>query len=117
MMARTKTTATLTIVGDCDLPTDVKIAFYRIAQEALNNMVKHSRASQARINLENDGTQITLRVADDGCGFDARDKGRHGLGIGIINDRGQEIGAELLISSQIDSGTEIYLAWREPNQQ
>jgi two-component sensor histidine kinase len=57
--------------GPClDLPTDVRIAFYRIAQEALNNIAKHSSAAAASVRLEC-ADVVTLTVEDDGVGFDS----------------------------------------------
>jgi PAS domain S-box-containing protein len=52
------------------LPSEVQIAFYRIAQEALNNITKYARARSAHVQLRRNGAQTILRVHDDGIGFD-----------------------------------------------
>jgi two-component system, NarL family, sensor kinase len=57
-------------VDDCQLPEHVEIALYRIAQEALQNVVKHAHTSRATLELHQTGTQIWLRVSDSGGGFD-----------------------------------------------
>jgi PAS domain S-box-containing protein len=109
-LARTRTVITTTVVGDCTIPTSVKVALYRIAQEALNNVVKHARARHARVNLDADGERVTLRISDDGCGFDPV-AASQGLGLGIVRDRAGHIDARLHINSQPDQGTEVLVVW------
>ncbi|NIV40727.1 MAG: sensor histidine kinase, partial [Anaerolineae bacterium] len=70
MRNRTRMPVTTTLVGDSALPADVQIALYRIAQEALNNITKHARATQARLSLHCEPALVRLRVSDDGLGFD-----------------------------------------------
>ena len=50
-------------------PHDAATNLYRIVQESLNNILKHSRAKNARITLERDVHEVQLRIEDDGCGF------------------------------------------------
>ena len=57
-------------IDECQLPEHVEIAPYRIAQEALQNVVKHAGASQAPLELHQAGPQVWLRVSDSGRGFD-----------------------------------------------
>jgi PAS domain S-box-containing protein len=116
MMARTNTSISTTIVGDCIMPVDVKLALYRITQEALNNVAKHAQASHASINLQDDGSQISLRIRDDGRGFDPGDAKSHGLGIGIMKARVEDIGAELSITTERDQGTEVFVQWSSEGQ-
>jgi two-component system nitrate/nitrite sensor histidine kinase NarX len=111
MMSRTQTVVSTTVVGDCSVPTEVKIALYRIAQEALNNVVNHARAHQATVSLHDDGRQITLHISDDGCGFDAQVVHPERMGIGIMHERARAIGATLNITSQPKLGTEILVEW------
>jgi PAS domain S-box-containing protein len=111
MMVRTQTVVTTTVVGDCSMPTEVKIALYRITQEALNNVVKHAKARQARVNLDADGEKITLRISDNGCGFYPEMLQSHGLGFGIMRDRARDIDAPLCINSQPNQGTEVLIVW------
>ena len=111
MMARTQTVVTTTVVGDPSMPTEVKIALYRITQEALNNVVKHAKASQARVNLEAGGEKITLRISDNGRGFDLEVMELHGMGVGFMRERAGDIDAQLFINSQPDQGTEVLIVW------
>jgi signal transduction histidine kinase len=108
--------------GAPDLPRDVHVALYRIAQEALNNIIKHARASRATVSLccvpcghPGDGRQqVTLSVTDDGCGFNPGCTPPDHMGLGIIRERAERIGAELEIDSQPGGGTEVMVRWRGP---
>jgi ligand-binding sensor domain-containing protein/signal transduction histidine kinase len=105
--------------NDQPLPPDVHVALYRIAQEALNNMVKHSRASQAEVSLRTttgplDSERVVeLQVRDDGRGFDPENVAADHLGLGIMRERAEAIGAQLQIESAIGQGTQISVVWRE----
>jgi signal transduction histidine kinase len=96
-------------------PADVNVALYRIAQEALNNVVKHAGASHARITLtssDGDGDEVLcLVVADDGCGFDPHDTRSGRLGLGIMTERAESIGAHLDIDSARGQGTRVTVVW------
>jgi signal transduction histidine kinase len=104
------------------LPPDVQVTFYRVAQEALNNAVKHAEASQLTLSLQAsppvsrqqpDGWQgrVVLRVSDNGQGFETEQTHLHHLGLGIMRERARAVGANLTIQSQPDQGTEVILAW------
>ena len=87
---------TTTIVGDCPLPKPVQAAMYRIAQEALNNIYKHARASWATIHLHCQASgAVVLRVSDDGKGMNLQNMGAHQLGLCIMRERAEEIGRPL----------------------
>ena len=112
----------VTVKVDCESrpPTDVHVALYRIAQEALNNVVKHARASHVLVTVQcaaaeaeadTDRQRIELHVGDDGCGFDPRDIPPDRLGLGIIRERAQDIGSELTIESQPGEGTKVTVVW------
>jgi signal transduction histidine kinase len=107
MMARANTSISTTLLGDCEIPTEVKIALYRITQEALNNVVKHSQARHAKIKLESDCEKIILRISDDGIGFEPENPQFHGMGISNMNSRAKDIEASLTITSQPGKGTEV----------
>lgn len=80
---------------------------YRIAQESLNNAVKHARASRVIIRLAQvDGT-ITLEISDDGPGLPKSGAKRRGLGLGVMQHRASVIGATLTISSKRGEGVTI----------
>jgi len=67
---RARVPVTVEVEGECSLPAEVKVALYRIAQEALNNVAKHAGASQASVSLRCQAEQVVLCVSDDGRGFD-----------------------------------------------
>jgi signal transduction histidine kinase len=107
MVARTRMPVTTTVVGECDPPDEVKLALYRIVQEALNNVIKHAEAGRAIVRLECTGEQIILSINDDGRGFDPLAVTPHQLGLGIMRERAQTIGAAFTLASEPDRGTEI----------
>lgn len=90
----------------------MQIALYRIAQETINNIRKHARASQAWINLKCDRDRLTLRIIDNGQGFDLATSQAHQLGLKIMRERAEAIGADLTIESQPDQGTEVRVIWQ-----
>jgi signal transduction histidine kinase len=94
------------------LPVDVKVALYRIAQESLNNVAKHAGATQATVSLQFWPDRVTLRIRDDGSGFDLESLPPESLGLGIMRERSEAIGAELVIDSQVGQGTEIEIEWK-----
>jgi signal transduction histidine kinase len=112
----------LTIEGECSVQPDVHVALYRIAQEALNNVVKHARAHEVRVGLRcippvpgPEGSQrLELRVCDDGRGFDPERVSQDHLGLGIMRERAEAIGAALSIESQPDGGTQVAAVWEPP---
>jgi PAS domain S-box-containing protein len=111
MMGRTRMPVTANVVGDCTLPGDVRVALYRIAQEALNNISKHARASEAELDLHCESGQARLKVCDNGLGFDADRVRAHQLGLEIMRERAQDIGAKLNIVSRPGHGTRVEVVW------
>jgi PAS domain S-box-containing protein len=99
------------IEGHNTLPPEVKIALYRIAQEALNNVAKHSAASQANVSLNYFPSEVRMTIRDNGKGFDAQDIQAQSLGVGIMKERAREINARLSIESQPGQGTIITVQW------
>jgi signal transduction histidine kinase len=116
MAARTRMPVTTTVVGECHPPAEIKLALYRIAQEALNNVVKHARAGRAIVRLECTEEGITLSISDDGCGFDPDAVAPHQLGLGIMRERAEAINAAFTITSQPGHGTDITVTWEEARQ-
>ena len=90
------------------LPKDVALCLFRVAQEALANVAKHSGTKSAQVDLSAMEDGITLRISDQGSGFDP-DLGSSGAGIGLIgmSERLRLIGGRLSINSQFSQGTEI----------
>ena len=104
----------LETTGDCEhLPPRVEQDLYAIAQEALNNIAKHAKASQVDIDLKHDGTAIELRIHDDGQGFDPeRNTSEHGhYGLNMMRERAEAAGVRLMITSQPGHGTELIMHW------
>jgi signal transduction histidine kinase len=97
------------------LEPELKIALYRIAQEALNNVAKHAAAAQASVLLHCEPARVVLTVCDDGQGFDPASIPPNHLGVGIMRERAQTIGAELTIDSRPGQGTQIRVVWGAPS--
>lgn len=91
------------------LPPHVQIAFYRIAQEALANVVRHARARCAEISLERDGQCARLKIRDDGCGFDVAHVRSGHYGLANIRGRAADLGATCSIESRPGRGTTIII--------
>ena len=102
---------TTTIKGDQPLSNEVKLVFYRIAQEALNNIIRHAQATQVSMKLYNDAQTTVLQIRDHGCGFDPNTIPPGHLGIAIMKERAELIGATFYLESSIQEGTEIVLSW------
>ncbi len=104
---------TCTIEGDRILPTEAQIALYRIAQEALNNIVKHAKASQIEVKLQGQPEGVVVRIHDNGSGFDPHAIPPDHLGVSIMRERALSIGATMVLTSQPGQGTEVLVAWAE----
>ena len=91
-----------------NLPNDVTLCVFRIAQEALRNCTKHSGAPMACVMLENTGEEIRLCVSDDGCGFEPESEAmKSGLGFTSMRERLRTVGGEMQIHSRPMQGTVI----------
>jgi signal transduction histidine kinase len=100
----------LLVEGEVNLPAAVEEGLYRVAQEALNNALKHARATSVTVTVHTAGERAELTVADDGRGFDpeaVHDRG--GLGLVGIRERAQRLGGALTIESAPDRGTRVSL--------
>jgi PAS domain S-box-containing protein len=90
------------------IPKDVTLCLFRIAQEALRNVVKHSGAVEAKVELSGDGDRIELCISDSGAGFSTESaKGIAGLGLISMRERLRLVGGYLSIESQPSHGTRI----------
>lgn len=106
-------TVSLTINGEERNARGAEQAIYRIAQEALNNVVKHAGACSVDIRLDLQSDCIRLVVADDGAGFDPTglvESGGQHLGLIGMRERAHELGGDLDLRSQPGRGTEVILA-------
>lgn len=104
---------TLEVEGERDIALEVKIAVYRIVQEALNNMAKHAEATEAGVNIWLAKDRLALWINDNGCGFDLAQVPSDHLGLKIMKERARSIGAQLRVESAPGRGTQITLLWRE----
>ncbi|WP_433295268.1 GAF domain-containing protein [Pseudonocardia sp. CA-142604] len=104
------------ILGDERLPEHVEIALYRIAQEALQNVQKHARATRVELRFAVREGTVRLEVSDDGCGFDtgvggfeARDPQPEASGYGMrsMAERAELVGGTLTVRSRPGSGTTV----------
>jgi signal transduction histidine kinase len=89
------------------VPKDVSLCLFRIAQEALSNVVKHSGAAGAQVELTHHGDQIDLCISDPGAGFDPAFAKRDGLGLISMRERLRLVGGHLSIESEVSHGTRI----------
>ncbi len=102
----------LNVQGRCELAPDVKVVFYRIAQEALNNIIKHAGATQAFISLRClDDDKVVLQILDDGHGFHPGAVEEGHFGLRIMEERAASIHATFVIDTQPEQGTEITVFW------
>jgi PAS domain S-box-containing protein len=94
---------------DAPLPRVLEIAVYRIAQELLNNVIKHAQAREAFVYVEREGGNLRVSVEDDGIGFDTESvtKRRSGIGLAGIRNRVELLAGKLIIRSQPGRGTTI----------
>jgi signal transduction histidine kinase len=92
-----------------NVPRPVALALYRIVQESLRNVARHSGATTASVVLAAEGgTQLSLFVIDNGKGFDVgKSKINPGLGLVSIEERARHIGASVTIDSMLDAGTRL----------
>jgi signal transduction histidine kinase len=95
------------------LPGPMEIALYRIVQEALTNVAKHSKASQVSIHIGRKNRKVSCSIEDDGVGFDVRavqsDGKRMGLGLIAMQERLNGIGGTLSIDSARGRGTRLLI--------
>ncbi len=112
-MGRTQATVEVRVQGERALPDEVRVALYRIAQEALNNVSKHAEASQVIVELELEPEQVVLDIEDDGRGFDPEAVLPLGFGVRNMADRAKEIGAAFSLQSNPGQGTQIQVVWPE----
>jgi signal transduction histidine kinase len=109
-------------VTACDpcnfLPTKESVALYRVAQEAMSNIIKHSRARQAWVKLYCEDNQVFLEVQDDGIGFNGYIDGKRtgGMGLFSMEERMQILGGKLEIESRAGIGSCIRAILPYPEQ-
>lgn len=95
----------------CQHPAPVKINVYRIAQESMNNIVRHARAKNVTIAYDETPESIRLEIKDDGRGFDYHNVTSSHLGLRFMYERAQQINAHFSIMSPPGEGTTVILEW------
>lgn len=113
LTGRTDVPVNVTVNGQGSLPPDVQVALYRLCQEALSNVAKHSMASQVSIHLQYDSGVVELHIRDDGRGFDPERTSSGHSGLSMMRERAAAIGAALSIVSEPGHGTAISVRWVE----
>ena len=92
-----------------EFDSGTRLAFYRVAQEALGNIAKHSQATEVELTLTN-GDDVELRIHDNGGGFDTNAVPSGHLGLIIMRERAEGVGAKLEITAVPGSGTDVRLS-------
>lgn len=114
---RANMTLTLDLQETQPLPPNVHLTFYRIAQEALNNIVKHADANAVIMKLNTNKQFAELVIQDDGDGFLFDETHSHGFGLHNMQERAKSIHADLTITSAPQSGTTLTLLWQNVGEQ
>jgi signal transduction histidine kinase len=106
----------LLVNTEAEIPQVCAEELYAIAQEALNNALKHSHANTVTIHLQTNAQGLELTITDDGIGFDPHDykTRRGGMGLTSMRERALKLGGDLLITSKTEQGTNIQLRLTTP---
>ncbi len=101
-------------IEEDDVPEEFKVVIYRILQEAMNNVAKHSEADRVLIGLVKIGRELKLSVEDNGRGLDLEKVGSRsdpmsGYGLSNMRDRAEICGGKLEITSHAGAGTTVHL--------
>ena len=110
---RARIVVDVSLRGEGQLPRELHTAIYRVAQEALNNVARHAKATQASVQLVLQPERVCLLVHDNGCGFEPGPQTPTHFGLRSMRERAAEVGAELRIVSAPDEGTLVTLDWRD----
>ena len=99
------------IISDDDiyLTNQQQVAFYYIAQEALNNTLRHAHAKSVQISLKQTENDIIMEIEDDGVGFDTTKQEGGGIGSRSMRERSEQIGSTLEVHSKPGEGTRVVL--------
>ena len=112
---RTSLNAQLVVEGKLNLDEAEEVALYRIAEEALNNILKHAQARSVSIILRGLDSRVILEVVDDGIGFDQQQAaGSGGVGLSSMRERTSALGGQIKIDSQPGKGTHILVIFEVP---
>jgi PAS domain S-box-containing protein len=102
--------AQLRVDATCELPTDTENGLYRIAQEVLNNSLKHAEATRVSVRLFADSRCVEMEISDNGKGFDPQAvKDQGGMGLGNIRERTESLGGEVSFISKPGEGAQVLI--------
>ena len=109
---RTNIPVAVKVTGEGTLPAEAQVVFYRISQEALNNIAKHAKASRVEIDMRHEPDSLELYIRDDGRGFDTAEQLSPGhYGLSMMRERAEAVGALLTVTSQLRHGTDLVIRW------
>jgi PAS domain S-box-containing protein len=97
--------------GPDSMPVEVKTAFYRAAQELLNNVARHAHAGSVSIELCTQPEGVVLSVRDDGRGFDGNSGDAGHMGLRMMRERLKAVGARLELETAVGRGTTAHVVW------
>lgn len=105
-----------TEIREEEVSTLLKTVIYRVSQEALNNIAKHSKADLARLSLKKIGDQIELKIEDNGMGFDLEqtlspERARRGMGLDSMRERAELSDGTFAVKSTPGAGATIRATW------
>jgi PAS domain S-box-containing protein len=109
--SRTRAAIRFTAQGSCRPPLAVQYACYRIAQEALNNVIRHAHPSRIELQLACDEGYIEMCVTDDGVGFSPDEVGPGHMGLSIMQERAAEVDASFELKASAGQGTTVQVRW------
>jgi PAS domain S-box-containing protein len=97
-------------IEEQEVPDSLRTPIFRIAQEAMNNVAKHSLASLVKLAIQKEGEKILLSIQDNGVGFDPGTASK-GMGLSSIRERAQLSGGAFELQSGMGKGTTIRVSW------
>jgi len=113
LKGRTRIPIELDIKFEPILPVEIKTAFYRITQEAFNNIAKHANATQVSVRLYQQTNSVVLEIEDNGKGMNEANTPSNHFGLGFMKERAINIHADLNIISKLGVGTVVKLIWNK----
>lgn len=102
---QSKIVVTLLLPDDCLLPSSIEEALWRVTQEVLSNIARHSQATIVKLHLELTRQHVSLVIADDGQGFEHKEQEQEGLGLRFIRERIEQVGGTVQVESARGQGT------------
>jgi two-component system nitrate/nitrite sensor histidine kinase NarX len=111
LSGRARVPAELQVEGSGQLPSEVQVALYRVAQEALQNVAKHAKARHVWVTLLLGDGAATLAVRDDGRGFDPAVIPADHFGLAIMRERMAAVGGTVALASAPGAGTTVTARW------